>query len=148
MKLLSNGIILIVLILSGIGKIIDPLPAIQLMEKLPLIPNILILPIASILPALELSLALGILLRYKKFIIYSVNLLLFLSFFILSIYGTILKIKVDCGCFGSLLESRVGWTMVLRNSVFLGLSIYLFINSNMELINKIFFKARRMENEA
>jgi len=141
MNTLINGIIVFVLLISGIGKIIDPMPAIQLMQKLPLIPDFLVLPIASIMPVMELAIAGGIIFRYKKELTYSLNLLLFFGFFGISIYGTLLKINDDCGCFGSLMESKVGWTMVIRNTFFLGMAAYLFVKNNHESVIKIMKRA-------
>ena len=137
MNIFSKTVILIVLVISGIGKIINPLPAMELMQLLPLFPNFMILPTISIMPILELAIALAIIFRYKKVITYSINLGLFFGFFCISLYATILKINSDCGCFGSLLESPVGWTMVIRNSFFLILSLYLLIkNSDYKLVTK------------
>ncbi len=141
MNIFINGIIVFVLLISGIGKIIDPMPAIQLMQKLPLIPDFLVLPIASIMPVMELAIAAGIIFRYKKELTYLLNLLLFSGFFVISIYGTLLKISDDCGCFGSLMESKVGWTMVIRNTLFLGMATYLFVKNNQEFVIKIMKRA-------
>lgn len=141
MNVLVKVIILLVLVISGIGKIIDPVPAVQLMEKLPLIPNFMIIPVISVMPVLELAVAIGMIVRYKKIFTYSLNLFLFFGFFIISIHATMLKITDDCGCFGSLVESRVGWPMVLRNAIFLGMAIYLFIVNNKEFLNKLIKRA-------
>ena len=105
----------IVLIFSGITKIEDPSKAVDLMLEFKAIPLVLILPVVSILPVLEILI--GVLLvsgMYPKFAVIS-ELVLFLGFFLISIYGTIIGMNSDCGCFGSVIKSRIGWGMVVRN---------------------------------
>jgi len=83
-----------------------------------IIPEVLILPVVSILPVLEILI--GVLLvagMYPKFASISA-LVLFSGFFLISIYGTIIGLSSDCGCFGSVIKSRIGWGMVVRNFVF------------------------------
>ena len=108
----------IVLLFSGVTKILDPGKAVDLMIELKIIPEDLILIIISILPVLEILI--GVLLisrRYSKFAAISA-LVLFTGFFLISIYGTITGLNSDCGCFGSVIKSRIGWGMVVRNGVF------------------------------
>ena len=142
MRIIGDTIIVFFLIISGIGKIIDPTPAMLLLEKLPLVPNSIILPIVSIMPILELIVAAGIVFKYKKLLTYTLNLCLFSCFLIISIYATYLRIHDDCGCFGAFFESKVGWSMIIRNLVFLAISIYLFIINNKKLVVK---KLKRTE---
>ena len=108
----------IVLIFSGITKIIDPSKAVDFMLEFKVIPEFLILIVVSILPILEILI--GVLLisgMYQKFASISA-LVLFSGFFIISIYGTIIGLSSDCGCFGSVIKSRIGWSMVVRNGVY------------------------------
>jgi hypothetical protein len=65
--------------------------------------------------------------------------LIYLTFFIYAIYGLGSGIEGDCGCFGdldessligSLLGSEIGWRMVIRNGVFLLMSLSLFWKPN------------------
>lgn len=137
LKCILNGTVILVLSISGVGKLINPVPAMQLLEKLPLFPHALIILTVSVMSILELLVALGIIFKYRKFITYSANLFLFAGFFRISVYGTYLKLNDDCGCFGSLIESHVGWLTVLRNTVFLGMAIYLFVVYNEDFISKI-----------
>jgi len=114
----------IVLIFSGITKIIDPSKAVDFMLEFKVIPEFLILIVVSILPILEILI--GVLLisgMYQKFASISA-LVLFSGFFIISIYGTIIGLSSDCGCFGSVIKSRIGWSMVVRNGVFVMEAVY------------------------
>ena len=108
----------LVLIFSGIAKIADPSKAVNLMLEFKIIPESLILIIISVLPVLEILT--GMLLvtgMYPKLASISA-LALFFGFFLISIYGTIIGLNSDCGCFGSVIKSRIGWSMVVRNGVY------------------------------
>jgi len=108
----------LVLIFSGITKIIDPSKAVNLMLDFKVIPEALILIIVSILPVLEILI--GVLLvagMYPK-LASIFALVLFSGFFLISIYGTLIGLSSDCGCFGSVIKSRIGWGMVVRNGMF------------------------------
>jgi len=91
----------IVLIFSGVAKIIDPSKAVDLMLEFKIIPEAVILIIVSILPVLEILI--GVLLisgMYPKLASISA-LVLFSGFFLISIYGTLIGLSSDCGCFGN-----------------------------------------------
>ena len=114
----------LVLIFSGIAKIADPSKAVNLMLEFKVIPEALILIIISVLPVLKILT--GMLLvagMYPKFAsIFA--LVLFSGFFLISIYGTLIGLSSDCGCFGSVIKSRIGWGMVVRNGVFVVGAVY------------------------
>jgi len=126
----ARYIIALVLVVSGIGKVIDPVPTIEILQQTPHFPDWMIIPVVSVLPIVEIVMAIALVIRYRE----KVNLLLclglFVGFFAFSIYCTLYGLNLDCGCFGSLIESRVGWTMVIRNMFFLALAIYLFLKNN------------------
>jgi len=94
----------LVLLFSGIAKITDPSKAVNLMLEFKIIPEALILPVVSILPVLEILI--GVLLvagMYPKFA--SISALVLFSF-------------------GSVIKSRIGWGMVVRNGVFVVGGVY------------------------
>ncbi|HHL57775.1 MAG TPA: DoxX family membrane protein, partial [Bacteroidetes bacterium] len=114
----------IILIFSGIAKIADPSKAVNLMLEFKVIPELVILIVVSILPILEILI--GVLLisgMYPKFASISA-LVLFSGFFFISIYGTLIGLSSDCGCFGSVIKSRIGWGMVVRNGMFVVGAVY------------------------
>jgi len=99
----------LLLIFSGITKIVDPSKTVNLMLEFKVIPEFLILIVVSILPILEILIGV---------------LVLFSGFFLISIYGTLIGLSSDCGCFGSVIKSRIGWGMVVRNGMFVVLIGY------------------------
>jgi hypothetical protein len=114
----ARYIIALVLVVSGIGKVIDPGPMIEILGQTPHFPDWMVIPVVSVLPVVEIALAIALVIRYRE----NVNLLLclglFAGFLTFSIYATLYGLSSDCGCFGALFESRIGWKMVLRNFLF------------------------------
>jgi hypothetical protein len=53
--------------------------------------------------------------------------ILFLFFFLFSVYGAVVGLENDCGCFGDIVKNDFGVTMILRNVVFLVLVLIQFI---------------------
>jgi len=49
--------------------------------------------------------------------------ILFFCFFVFSVYGSIIGLNNDCGCFGSVIKSEFGIFMVLRNLTFFTITI-------------------------
>ena len=64
--------------------------------------------------------------NYKRAISYSVILAVFLFFFTFSLVGTLVGLKGDCGCFGSLIKSEFDVFMIVRNLMFFIMAFYLF----------------------
>jgi len=65
--------------------------------------------------------------------------ILFFHFFVFSVYGSIIGLNNDCGCFGNLVKSEFGIFMILRNLVFFIISILAIKSFNVTaeaLINK------------
>ena len=85
-------------------------------------PNEAIAVLATLLSVVEISFGLLLLFNVKTKLVLIGTLLLFIVFVIFSIYGTIVGIKTDCGCFGSLIESNYGWGMIGRNTTFVALN--------------------------
>ena len=86
---------------------------------------------ATLLPVLEITLGVMLLLRIRaKETLIAVT-ILFLFFFLFIVYGTVIGLENDCGCFGNAVESSFGIGMVIRNIIFL---LIAFINSSMDNI--------------
>jgi uncharacterized membrane protein YphA (DoxX/SURF4 family) len=83
---------------SGISKLMTPKDFTVIIDVYGLIPDAWILPIAIILPLLEMVFGLGLLLDIKGSLA-GIMVLLMLFMAILS-YGIWLGLDVDCGCFG------------------------------------------------
>lgn len=93
--------------------------------------------IIDFLPYVEI--AAGTLLIFKIFdkVILPLNGLIYLSFLIFAIWGLSTGLEIDCGCFGDLDSSSLigallggewGWKMVIRNSIFMLMIGFLFLN--------------------
>jgi putative oxidoreductase len=108
-----------VLIFSGISKIMDPMPLIETFKLVAMIPEEVCIIIAAVLSLLEIGLGLLLMFRCKPKLVLSVTLVLFAVFLAFSIYGTIVGMNNDCGCFGRIIKSEIGWKMVGRNIIIL-----------------------------
>jgi hypothetical protein len=121
------GIYLIaaVLLFSGISKIIDPMPLIETLKLVAKLPEDILIIIATILPILEIGLGILLVLKIKPKPVLFATLALFAAFFVFSVYGTIIGLKNDCGCFGSVVKNEIGWGMVGRNGVLMIIDVLL-----------------------
>jgi uncharacterized membrane protein YphA (DoxX/SURF4 family) len=95
--------------------------------------------IVDLLPWVEVIVGSLLVLNLFKMVTVPLTGLIYLTFFIYAIYGLGSGIEGDCGCFGdldessligSLLGSEIGWRMVIRNGVFLLMSLSLFWKPN------------------
>ncbi|MFA3782599.1 MauE/DoxX family redox-associated membrane protein [Melioribacteraceae bacterium 4301-Me] len=118
-----------VLIFSGIAKIIDVNPLIEVLQQIKL-PNDLVIVIATILPITEIGLGIMLLLKIKQRTSIKITVILFLVFFLFSVYGVAMGLEKDCGCFGNAVKSYFGWGMVGRNGSLLLLSIVVLKREN------------------
>jgi len=82
---------------------------------------------AMLLPLIEITLGVMLLLRIKEKETFIAVTVLFLFFFLFSVYGTVVGLENDCGCFGKAVESSFGIGMVVRNFLFLALSLFVLI---------------------
>lgn len=116
-----------VLVISGIVKFLDPIQLIETIKALG-IKNVDILALIGIsVPLLELSLGIAVFIGFKSKIVIPFTTFLFMSFLGISVYGYMIGLTNDCGCFGSLVKSKFGWLMITRNLLFFILSLYLLI---------------------
>lgn len=123
------------LIVAGYFKLLDNTALFETVAYITWIPNSLKSVVIDFLPWVEI--AAGGLLLLKLFDKIAVPLvtLIYISFFLFAIYGFSTGIEGDCGCFGdvgdegilaALLGSSFGWTMVIRNTVFVAMAGFLF----------------------
>ncbi|MBN2417610.1 hypothetical protein JXO52_17365 [bacterium] len=120
-------IVAAILAISGATKLVDPGNTLIFIKSAGIIPLAAILPLLSLVTALELQLAVliaaNIHIRHTSIAV----LLLFGAFFLISLAALVMDMRVDCGCFGPLSFADVGWPMVVRNGVFLLVCIYMII---------------------
>ncbi len=125
----SFYIITAVLLFSGIAKIIDPLPLINTFKLITIIPESLQLIIATLLPIVEIGLAVLLLMKIKLKITIKAAAFLFAIFLIVSVYGTFAGFGTDCGCFGKAVASNFGWEMIGRNLLLFIGSVFVSIKN-------------------
>jgi len=126
--------IVALLLFSGTSKIIDPLPTIETLKAAFKFSDEINLLIATALPIIEIALALMLLLKYKQRITLIAINVLFLFFFLFAVYGTVIGLNIDCGCFSNVVKSEFGITMILRNLILFLLLLFLKIISVNKLI--------------
>jgi uncharacterized membrane protein YphA (DoxX/SURF4 family) len=112
-------LIAVVLLFSGISKILNPIPLIETLKLIAKVPEEMLIIVAAVLPIVEISLGVLLILKLKPKPVLLTTLVLFAAFFLFSVYGTIVGLKNDCGCFGSLVKSEIGWGMIYRNGMLL-----------------------------
>ena len=131
----------VVLLFAGLSKIINPSPLIDnLSAVFGFLPETVIISIVSLLPTAEVGLGLLLIfslyygkIKDKRKTILLITTLMFGLFWAFSIYGYILGMKNDCGCFGNLINTYTNGIMVTRNSVLFSISTMLsliFLNNN------------------
>ena len=116
-----------VLLFSGVSKIIDPMPTIETLKAAFKSPDEINLLIASGLPLAEITFALMLLFNYKQRITFIAINVLFFFFFLFAVYGTVIGLNIDCGCFSNVVRSEFGITMILRNLTLTTITLWLVI---------------------
>lgn len=119
-----------VLLFSGVAKIIDPMPMIETLNAAKLTGEQLNILLASILPIIEIIL--GLFMIFKQYLNTTLLLVtvLFTLFLTFTIYGNVIGLNEDCGCFGTLISSEFNIEMVLRNIMLVVIVSVLFYLSN------------------
>ncbi|MFZ2323363.1 MAG: MauE/DoxX family redox-associated membrane protein [Ignavibacteriaceae bacterium] len=124
---LAYYFIALVLLFSGISKIIDPNNFLKTLNTtLGFFGENIIILIATTMPVIEMSMGLMLMLKIKVKETLVATIILFGSFLLFSVYGTIAIFDIDCGCFGNLIKSQFDFIMVVRNLFFFTVSFVLF----------------------
>ncbi|PJC56983.1 MAG: methylamine utilization protein [Ignavibacteria bacterium CG_4_9_14_0_2_um_filter_37_13] len=129
--------IAVVLLFSGVTKIVDPLPMMETMKAVFKVNENLLILAATILPVIEIGFGLMLVFNVEtKKVLFAV-IILFFCFSTFSVYGTIIGLNNDCGCFGSNVSSEFGVRMIIRNVILLVITLLLNKTSLLEQkINK------------
>jgi uncharacterized membrane protein YphA (DoxX/SURF4 family) len=83
---------------AGVKKLLNPGAFATVIEAFGLVPDILIMPVAVVLPVLEILAAIGLILDVRSSLAAVAGLLLF--FLAVVSYGIWMGLDIDCGCFG------------------------------------------------
>lgn len=111
-----------ILTISGIAKLVDSTGLLTTLQQVGILGNEEIVFTVTLLPIIELGLALALFLQWQPKATLIITSFLFACFLGIATYGLVLGWSADCGCFGELTESSFGWGMVVRNGIFLSLS--------------------------
>ena len=138
LSVISRIILIIILVVSGIGKILDPVSTIEVLNTFNVFTESINVVISSVLPFLEIALAVMLISNYTSKLVSLGVLILFIGFLVVSISGYVLGYDNDCGCFGSLADSSFGIIMVLRNFIFVLLAIIVWKTKIPARVKKIY----------
>ena len=118
-----------ILLFSGALKIYDPEPTAEVLKAAFKLSDEPVLIISTLLSVFEIMIALLMILKlYEKRVLLLVF-VLFICFFAFSVYGTIIGLNIDCGCFGNAVQSEFGLWMILRNLI-LTIIAFLLMKTN------------------
>jgi len=112
-----------ILAFSGIAKLVDASGLLSTLQQLSFLNEAMTVWTATLLPIIEIGLAVALFLQWKPRITLATTTLLFAGFLSFAVYGFYMGMAGDCSCFGNLVESRFGRAMLIRNGIFLSLSI-------------------------
>ncbi|PIQ08944.1 MAG: methylamine utilization protein [Ignavibacteriales bacterium CG18_big_fil_WC_8_21_14_2_50_31_20] len=131
--------IVIVLLFSGISKIVNPMPMLETMKAVFKVNESLLILAATILPIIEIGFGLMLVFNIlTKKTLFAVT-ILFFCFFAFSVYGTIIGLNNDCGCFGNLVKSEFGPVMIIRNSGLFIIALVIAVSDGSQIIKKKLF---------
>ncbi len=88
----------ILFIYAGATKLLEPVVFAVLVEAYGIVPEVLLMPVAIVLPLLEVIAGIGLLLDVRGSLAVIAGLLLL--FMAILVYGIWMGLDVDCGCFG------------------------------------------------
>jgi hypothetical protein len=102
-----------ILAFSGVAKLIDASGLISTLQQLSFLNETMTVWIATLLPILEIGLAVALFLQWKPRVTLATTTLLFAGFLSFAVYGFYMGMAGDCSCFGNLVESRFGRAMLI-----------------------------------
>ncbi|MCX6168643.1 MAG: methylamine utilization protein [Ignavibacteriales bacterium] len=120
--------IAVILLFSGVSKVLDPSPMFGTMKAAFKINEELLILAVTVVPIVESALGLMLLLKVQTKKTFLATIVLFFAFFVFSVYGTAIGLNTDCGCFGDAVSSEFGITMIIRNLVLLTIIIWLAVD--------------------
>ncbi|MEX0647905.1 MAG: MauE/DoxX family redox-associated membrane protein [Balneolaceae bacterium] len=115
-----------ILILAGYLKLQDNTALFETIAYITWIPVWIKSLIVDWLPWIEIVVGGLLLTRFIDKTVITIVLLIFTGFLGFAIYGFATGLEGDCGCFGELSDSTFGWSMIIRNAVFVAMAGFLF----------------------
>lgn len=131
----------LLLLIAGYLKIQDNSALFETVAYITWVPTVLQSFVIDILPWVEVLVG-GFMISgvFKKWVI-PAGALIYVGFFAFAIYGLGSGMEGDCGCFGEVddsnmlsmvLGSTFGWSMIVRNGIFVSMAGLLFLNTKNE----------------
>jgi uncharacterized membrane protein YphA (DoxX/SURF4 family) len=121
LALIARLVIALVFIVSGWAKLQNPGEFRRTVAKFDLLPDQVARGFAAGLPWLEVALGLGMAAGLQVDILVTIVTLLVAVFTGAVILSMARGKNIECGCFGRLVSSKVGWHLIIRNCVLIGL---------------------------
>lgn len=131
----------LLLLIAGYLKVQDNSALFETVAYITWVPTVLQSFVIDTLPWIEVLvggfLVIGL---FKKWVI-PAGTLIYTGFFVFAIYGLGSGMEGDCGCFGDVEDSNIlsmvlgstfGWSMIIRNGIFVTMAGLLFLNTNRE----------------
>lgn len=140
-QLLFRNILGLLLLIAGYLKIQDNSALFETVAYITWVPTILQSFVIDTLPWIEVLVG-GFLIMglFKKWVI-PAGALIYAGFFVFAIYGLGSGMEGDCGCFGDVDDSNIlsmvlgstfGWSMIIRNGIFVTMAGFLFLKPGRE----------------
>jgi len=115
------------------------MPMLETMKAVFKVNESLLILAATILPIIEIGFGLMLVFNIlTKKTLFAVT-ILFFCFFAFSVYGTIIGLNNDCGCFGNLVKSEFGPVMIIRNSGLFIIALVIAVSDGSQIIKKKLF---------
>jgi hypothetical protein len=118
----------VIFIYAGTIKLLEPASFAVLLDAYGIIPDPLIMPVAMVLPALEVAAGAGLLFDLRGSLSFITGLLVLFS--VITSYGIGMGLDVECGCFGPQDPEADAFhglkTTLLRDLMMLAAALFLF----------------------
>lgn len=125
-QLLFRLVLAGILILAGYLKLQDSTALFETVASITWLPVWLKSLTVDWLPWVEILLGALLLTKFLNKTVLTGVLLIFAAFLGFAIYGYATGMEGDCGCFGDLSDSTFGWSMIIRNGLFVAMAGFLF----------------------
>ncbi|MFO7846172.1 MAG: hypothetical protein R6V27_06415 [Balneolaceae bacterium] len=139
LQLLFRFILGLLLLIAGVLKVQDNTALLETVAYITWIPTWVQSFGIDFLPWIEVTVG-GLMMSglFKK-VVLPAGALIYAGFFVFAIYGLGSGLEGDCGCFGDVddsnllamvLGSTFGWSMIVRNGIFVAMAGFLFITTS------------------
>ncbi len=138
-QIVSRVVLGALLLIAGILKLQDNSALFETMAYITWLPTGFKSFVIDLLPFAEVLIGALLITGIFKSVAIPAGALVYLGFFAFAIYGLGSGMEGDCGCFGEVedgnilamvLGSTFGWSMVIRNGIFVAMAGFLFWNPN------------------